>query len=137
MVFLIPVTRHQEHLIENLSQLFLFCMLAALVAYGTGCLAGRLAGCLAFAASTFFNCILKILRIQCLDMFHSPFLLSQLVFAMAWEAWPLCRPQRRPQNLRFTGSRASPFIKFDAWPLCQPQYRPQNLRFYGLTGFAL
>ena len=83
MVFLIPVTRHQEHLIETLSQLFLFCMLAALVAYGTGCLAGRLAGCLAFAASTFFNCILKILRIQCLDMFHSPFLLSQLVFAMA------------------------------------------------------
>ena len=64
MVFLIPVTRHQEHLIENLSQLFLFCMLAALVAYGTGCLAGRLAGCLAFAASTFFNCILKILRMQ-------------------------------------------------------------------------
>ena len=36
----------------------LLLMLAALVAYGTGCLAGRLAGCLAFAASTFFYSVL-------------------------------------------------------------------------------
>ena len=81
-------------------------MLAALVAYGTGCLAGRLAGCLAFAASTFFNCILKILRIQCLDMFHSPFLLSQLVFAMAWggvASLPAAAPPAKPQVYGLTG----------------------------------
>ena len=36
----------------------LLLMLAALVAYGTGCLAGRLAGCLALAASALLDGVL-------------------------------------------------------------------------------
>ena len=45
-------------------------MLTALISYGTGSLARRLAGCLAFAASTFFHCILKVFRIQCFNVLH-------------------------------------------------------------------
>ncbi len=45
-------------------------VLAALVAYSTGSLAGRLTRCLALAAAAFFHGILQIFGIQGLDMFH-------------------------------------------------------------------
>ena len=64
--------RHQEHFLKisvyRCPQLF--CVLTALIAYGAGSLARRLAGCLAFAASTFFHCILKVFRIQCFNVLH-------------------------------------------------------------------
>ena len=45
-------------------------MLAGLVSYSAGCLAGRLAGCLAFAAATRLNRLVQPLNRQCLNMLH-------------------------------------------------------------------
>ncbi len=52
-----------------LFSVFLF-LLANLIADCAGSLACGLAGSLALAASTLFNCALKALCIQCLNMFH-------------------------------------------------------------------
>lgn len=43
---------------------------ASLVSYCTGCLTCRLARCLALSASTFFNCVVQCLCIQCFNVFH-------------------------------------------------------------------
>ena len=51
----------------------LFGMLTALISYGTGSLAGRLAGCLALAASAFFYGVLKIFGIKSFNVFHKGF----------------------------------------------------------------
>ena len=51
----------------------------ALIADRAACLARGLAGRLAFAASAFFDCILKILRVQSLNMLHLYILLYQRV----------------------------------------------------------
>ena len=48
-------------------------MLARLIAYGAGCLAGRLAGRLALSAATLLYGILQNLCIQCLNMLHNNF----------------------------------------------------------------
>lgn len=48
----------------------LLLMLAALVAYGARSLTCGLAGCLALTASTFFNCVVQCLCIQCFNVFH-------------------------------------------------------------------
>ena len=45
-------------------------MLAALISNRAACLACGLAGCLALAAATFLQCILKVLCVQSLDMLH-------------------------------------------------------------------
>ena len=45
-------------------------MLAALISNRAACLACGLAGCLALAAATFLQCILKVLCVQTLDMLH-------------------------------------------------------------------
>ena len=52
---------------EEMMHLF---MLAALISDCAGSLAGRLAGCLAFAAAAFFHCILQSFCLQCFYMFH-------------------------------------------------------------------
>lgn len=58
-------------------QLRLFNLFAALVAYGAGSFASRLARSLALTATTLFHCFLQISGCQSLDMFHltySPYL---------------------------------------------------------------
>ena len=45
-------------------------ILAGLITYGTACLAGRLAGCLALAASALYGRFLIIPCIKCFYMLH-------------------------------------------------------------------
>ena len=68
--------RHYATLKCPLSVLLRF---TALIADRAACLARGLAGRLAFAASAFFDCILKILRVQSLNMLHLYILLYQRV----------------------------------------------------------
>ena len=49
---------------------YLFLVFTHLISHRAGCLAGRLAGCLAFAASALFQRVLKSSGIQSLNMFH-------------------------------------------------------------------
>lgn len=51
-------------------------LLARLVSNTAGCLACRLARCLALAASTCLNCVVKCLGCKCLDSFHHSILLK-------------------------------------------------------------
>ena len=51
----------------------LFALFTRLIADGTGCLARRLTGSLAFAAAAFFYGFLKFSGFHSLNMFHSLF----------------------------------------------------------------
>ena len=48
-------------------------LLTRLIAYGAGCLAGRLAGSLALTAAALLYSVLQNLCIQCLNMLHDNF----------------------------------------------------------------
>ena len=87
-------------------------MLTALISYGTGSLARRLAGCLAFAASTFFHCILKVFRIQCFNVLHHSSSFPLLLAVQCAKAQPHCPAVRARKAFGFTRSRASPYQLF-------------------------
>ena len=60
---------YRRHFI-NLADRSFVSVLALLVSYAAACLAGRLAGSLAFAASAVYSAFTQIASFDCLNSFH-------------------------------------------------------------------